>query len=54
MIFFMRIAQNQHFHVTLFIFRPKFLHISQLFSTFALDHQHKTSEEGWCDIWVNK
>ena len=28
--------------------------LCSLIRTFALDHQHKTSEEGWCDIWVNK
>jgi len=37
----MRIAQNQHFHVTLFIFRPKNLLISALIRTFAPDHQRK-------------
>ena len=41
MIFFMRIAQNQHFHVTLLIFQAKNLCISALIRTFALDHQRK-------------
>ena len=55
MIFFMRIAQNQHFHVTLLIFQAKNLCISALIRTFELSSKvlsfdNKNKKKHFCFV----